>query len=117
MLVFTSDLHDMIDKFLERGRAESVNGGFPMVLEDDLELLYDITNCLIDRKWDTDADNDAPVEVKLIDRNVYQSMNFALVTYRSIDKEQHQRDVAFNVGQAIDEMKLYLDLNKIEERN
>lgn len=110
------EIIEMVEGFLET-RVPSTGDGFAPVSDDDLELLYDIVIYLISAKWQEDADGDAPVSVKLIDRNVYQPLNFALVTYRSLSKKQHLQDITFNVGQAIAEMQLYLDLNKIEERS
>lgn len=98
-------------------RVPSSNDGFAPVGDDDLELLYDIISDLIDLKWQGDADGDAPVEFKLVDRNVYQPSSFAQVTYRSLSKKRHMEDVVFNVKQAIAEMQLLLDLDEIEERS
>lgn len=109
-------IYAKIEEFLAE-RVLSSNDGFAPVGDDDLELLYDIVIDLISAKWQGDADGDAPVSVKLIDRNVYQPLNFALVTYRSLSKKQNLQDIVFNVGQAISEMQLCLDLNRIEERN
>lgn len=110
------EIIEMVEDFLEE-RVLSTNDGFAPVDDDDLQLLYNIVNDLIEAKWQGDADGDEPVNVKLIDRNVYQPLNFALVTYRSLSKKQHLQDITFNVGQAIAEMQLYLDLNNIEERS
>lgn len=112
----TLEIIEMIEDFLET-KVPSKDGNFAPVSDDDIVTLSDILNALVEGKWEADADGDFPVNTYLINRNVYQNWNFAPVTYRSVDKLQHQKDVVFNVGQAIAEMKLYLDLNDIEERN
>lgn len=110
------ELYAKIEGFLAE-RVLSSNDAFAPTSDSDIELLYKIVMDLIDLKWQGDADGDAPVEVTLVDRNVYQPSNFAKVTYRSLSKKRHMEDIVFNIGQAIREMQLYLDLDKIEERS
>lgn len=109
------ELYAKIERFLAE-RVLSKDSGFAPVRHSDLSLLYRITSDLIDLKWQGDADGDAPVEFTLVDRNVYQSPSFSLITYRSVDKKRHMEDVVFNVKQAIAEMQLLFDLDEIEER-
>lgn len=78
-----SELNKDIELFLSE-RRESEQGGFSLVTDKDRDIFGDIINKLIMLKWESDADNDFPIEFKMIDRTRFQRMHYMQVPYLPI---------------------------------
>ena len=64
------NIHEMIDKFLKEYRT-SDGDSWTSVPSGDIQQLHDVVHAIVDAKYDKDLDGDLPIEVHLVDRNVY----------------------------------------------
>ena len=78
------NLEEMIDLFLKEHR-ESFSGGWAGVTEHDMGMLYRIVRELLSLKCDKDADGDYPIQVKLVNRRIFEADHFSPVPY---DREE-----------------------------
>ena len=78
------NLREMIDMFLEE-RRESLGGGWAEITEHDVGMLYRIVWELLSLKCDKDADGDYPIQVKLVNRRIFEADHFSSVPY---DREE-----------------------------
>ncbi len=65
------NLEEMIDMFLKEHR-ESLSGGWAEVTFRDLGLLQRIIRELLSLKCDKDADGDYPIQVRVINRRIFE---------------------------------------------
>ncbi len=86
------NLEEMIDVFLEEHR-ESKSGGYAEITPRDVGLLQRIVHELISLKCDKDADGDYPVQVKLINRRIFEPDHFAPVPYEGMDKFMRRLEI------------------------
>lgn len=76
-----SRLDNLIDQFLEDYR-ESHRGSWAKITPEDVTLLGEIVRELIELKCDKDANGDYPIEARLINRRVYESLRFYALPYK-----------------------------------
>ena len=72
-------LFTQIDRFLAHRRKS--DGGYAKIVPKDIDDLYEIVFGLIELKCEPDTSNDRPIQVKLINRVLYEPMHFMAVPY------------------------------------
>jgi len=102
-------LEEAIKKFLSE-RRESKFGEYAEVTQKDMENLFYVIELLISQKWDSDADGDYPVEVKVVDRHKFARSSYVLVPYlhkckTSADIQDYINRVMINVSIAGEELR------------
>lgn len=75
-----AELGRAIDKFLADAPKGDHDGWGPVNDEDETQL-REIIEMLVEAKWHPDADGDYPVEITLVNRNVYERMHYYPVPY------------------------------------
>ena len=90
-------LLNQIEKFLSERKKSA--GGWAPVSNDEIKQLYNIINLLIEEKYEEDVDGDLPVEVEVINRHLYQRMDFRPVPYRhKIETEDDELCYETSIG-------------------
>ena len=111
------NLEEMIDMFLEEHR-ESSGGGWAKINERDIGMLLRIVRELLSLKCDKDADGDYPVQIKLINRRIFEPDHFSPVLYD--DKETFLRRLEImtrNANCAMSRLDTAVQCQKFEEND
>lgn len=85
-----SHLDELIEEFLEEHRECGNGNGYALITNDDLSVLRDIIYELLERKCDLDADGDLPVQVKLINRRIFEPTHFHDIPYHEYWDDDHE---------------------------
>lgn len=103
---------EKIEQFLKEPR-ESECGGWAPVTGTDIDQLAEIIRALISAKWGGDADGDLPIEVRIVDRTVFQRMHYFPIPYQyKAEDEMAKQDIldrlSMNAQTAIGELSTHL---------
>jgi len=91
----------LINAFLKDHRECGGGNGWALITNDDLSKLRAIIYELLERKCDLDADGDLPVQVKLINRRLFEPMHSHEIPYREHWDEDHENYVRVNPGERL----------------
>ncbi len=110
-----SELDEKLIIFLQNRRTSA--GGYAKVETKDLSLLRDVIQQLLLEKFEVDPDGDLPINVKIIDRTMFEPIHYQPVPYyhKAIDalaKTDRLKVLATNLKIAANSLWLHISLEE-----